>query len=119
MALKRFCLKQGCTILVDEGYCESHKQENHEYDKHRESSYKRGYDARWRKARARHLKKSPLCLHCLDDGLYKAATVVDHIKPHKGNKILFWDTENWQSLCKPHHDRKTVQEDGGFGNGHR
>lgn len=43
------------------------------------------------------------------------ATVVDHIVPHCGNQQLFWDTDNWQPLCKKHHDRKTATEDGGFG----
>ncbi|WP_309252328.1 HNH endonuclease signature motif containing protein [Paenibacillus spongiae] len=45
-----------------------------------------------------------------------AATVIDHIKPHKGNKVLFWDRNNWQPLCKSHHDKKTARYDGGFGN---
>ena len=43
------------------------------------------------------------------------ATVVDHIIPHKGDQKLFWDTRNWQPLCKPCHDKKTATEDGGFG----
>jgi 5-methylcytosine-specific restriction protein A len=44
-----------------------------------------------------------------------AATVVDHIVPHKGDKVKFWDSSNWQSLCKRCHDAKTATEDGGFG----
>ena len=28
-----------------------------------------------------------------------SASVVDHIKPHKGDEGLFWDTKNLQSLC--------------------
>ncbi len=44
-----------------------------------------------------------------------AATVVDHIVPHKGDQQLFWDTRNWQSMSKPCHDKKTAKEDGGFG----
>ncbi len=43
------------------------------------------------------------------------ATVVDHIRPHKGNQELFWDVTNWGALCKRCHDIKTVKEDGGFG----
>jgi 5-methylcytosine-specific restriction protein A len=38
------------------------------------------------------------------------AIVVDHIIPHRGNKELFWNRENWQPLCRPHHDRKTTKE---------
>ena len=45
-----------------------------------------------------------------------AATIVDHIVPHKGDLALFYDQTNWQSLCKRHHDIKTAAEDGGFGN---
>lgn len=32
------------------------------------------------------------------------ATVVDHIKPHRGDVELFRDSENLQSLCKHCHD---------------
>ncbi|WP_328203649.1 hypothetical protein [Brevibacillus nitrificans] len=53
----------------------------------------------------------------MDEGNVGAATVVDHIIPHKGDKELFWDQKNWQGLCDSHHSRKTAKEDGGFGNG--
>lgn len=46
-----------------------------------------------------------------------AGTVVDHIIPHRGNYDLFWNQDNWQTLCKLHHDQKTAREDGGFGHG--
>jgi 5-methylcytosine-specific restriction protein A len=40
-----------------------------------------------------------------------AATIVDHIVPHRGNQKLFWDSEhNWQSLCVTHHQEKTMRE---------
>ncbi|MCB4811684.1 HNH endonuclease [Methylovorus menthalis] len=42
------------------------------------------------------------------------ATVVDHIKPHRGDMALFWDRNNWQAMAKECHDRKTAREDGGF-----
>jgi 5-methylcytosine-specific restriction protein A len=48
-----------------------------------------------------------------------AAVVVDHIIPHKGDKALFWDSGNWQALCKRCHDVKTATEDGGFGRNRR
>jgi 5-methylcytosine-specific restriction protein A len=44
-----------------------------------------------------------------------AASVVDHIVPHRGDERLMWSESNWQSLCKPCHDAKTAREDGGFG----
>ncbi|MCR8827199.1 HNH endonuclease [Photobacterium sp. TY 1-4] len=38
------------------------------------------------------------------------ATDVDHITPHKGDRRLFFDQSNWQSLCKSCHSRKTARE---------
>lgn len=75
------------------------------------------YDRHWRANRAAYLADNPLCVHCLQRSLIKLATVVDHIKPHKGDAALFSDVSNWQSLCKRCHDRKTVLFDGGFGRG--
>lgn len=43
------------------------------------------------------------------------ATELDHKKPHKEDFALFWDSANWQGLCKSDHSRKTAMEDGGFG----
>ena len=82
---------------------------------HRPSSSKRGYGARWRKTRSYWLACHPLCVHCQSVGQISQATVVDHIIPHKGDQALFWQRDNWQSLCKCHHDIKTATEDGGFG----
>ena len=82
----------------------------------RKTSAERGYGARWQKARAGFLAKHPLCAECARGGITRAASVVDHIVPHKGDQGLFWDSSNWQPLCKPHHDAKTAREDGGFGN---
>lgn len=82
----------------------------------RATSAQRGYGSRWQKARATYLMRHPLCAHCEAAGRVTAATVVDHVTPHKGDQALFWDTANWQPLCKAHHDAKTATEDGGFGN---
>lgn len=30
--------------------------------------------------------------------------LVDHIDPHRGDMKKFWDSANWQSLCKTCHD---------------
>ena len=82
----------------------------------RESAAKRGYDARWRKAKAMHLAKHPLCPHCYElDGAITTATDVDHKVPCKPDNPRFWDSSNWQSLCHSCHSRKTAKEDGAFG----
>lgn len=75
------------------------------------------YGAAWRKARAHFLRAHPLCMcaDCARDSLLTVASVVDHVRPHRGDVRLFWDQANWQALSKPCHDRKTAREDGGFG----
>ena len=75
------------------------------------SSTARGYGYRWQQARLHYLAEHPLCAMCAADGKVVPATVVDHIKPHGGNDALFWDSANWQPLCKHCHDsRKQKQE---------
>lgn len=70
--------------------------------------------SRWRKLRARQLDHAPLCSMCAALGRTEAATIVDHIKPHRGEPGLFWDMANLQSLCVPCHDRhKQAQERSG------
>ena len=76
----------------------------------------KGYDYRWKKYRAIFLQLNPLCRECEKEGRFVPATVVDHIIPHRGDKVRFWDESNHQGLCKSHHDTKTASEDGGFGN---
>lgn len=107
------CCKHGrCNKLVpsEERYCEEHKPL---HVGERDSASKRGYNSRWKKARAAYLKAHPLCVLCMEKEplVYTKATVVDHIKPHRGDQKLFWDEKNWQALCKPCHDKKTWNED--------
>lgn len=71
--------------------------------------------ARWARLRKQQLRKDPLCYKCKEQGDITEATVVDHIKPHKGNKTLFFDSDNLASMCAPCHNTKTAKEDGGFG----
>ena len=102
------CAVPGCSTLTRERCCEAHaKQRQQEQDERRGSSAQRGYGYRWQQARARFLQKHPLCVLCLANGKTEAATVVDHKTPHRGDDKLFWDQENWQPLCKMHHDEKT------------
>lgn len=78
----------------------------------------RVYGSRWDKARRLFLQANPLCVMCHQQGRTAAATVVDHITPHRlkealksGDKEtiakaqkLFWDSSNWQGLCTSHHN---------------
>ena len=73
----------------------------------------RGYGSRWQKARATFLSRpeNVLCRMCSERGLMVLATVVDHVIPHRGDQALFWDTSNWQPLCRRCHDgRKQADE---------
>ena len=70
----------------------------------KKSSAERGYGYKWQQAREGFLKKNPLCEDHKARGQVVAATVVDHIAPHRGDMKLFWDRANWQSLCKTCHD---------------
>lgn len=83
----------------------------------RPSARERGYTTAWEKARAAYLRKHPLCCACEAKGRVVPASVVDHIVPHKGDMVKFWDAaNNWQSLCAACHNSKTAREDGAFGN---
>ena len=79
----------------------------------------RGYDWKWRKARAEFLAENPLCRMCEERGdPPRVAEVVDHKTPHRlaaalaskdpdrirNAQKLFWDRKNWQGLCKHDHD---------------
>ncbi|MEY8001598.1 HNH endonuclease signature motif containing protein [Clostridium sp. Mt-5] len=115
----RPCRKLGCPKLTRDltGYCDNHrhiyeekkKERWNESDKNRKSASKRGYNTRWNKARKTYLTNHPLCVECMKEDKVTPATVVDHIKPHRGDMKLFWDVSNWQSLCKIHHDKKTAR----------
>ena len=69
---------------------------------------------RWRAERKAFLQRNPLCAMCMEAGKLKAATVVDHVKPHRGDLGLFWDQGNWRSSCKPCHDgaKQQVEKSG-------
>ncbi len=108
------CVHPGCRrYAADRGRCAEHAREQ---DARRGSAASRGYDSKWRRAREQYLRENPLCVTHLADEHVVAASVVDHIVPHKGDSKLFWSRSNWQALCKPCHDRKTATEDGGFAN---
>ena len=70
----------------------------------------------WKRLRAEQLRQAPLCAMCSAEGRITPATVADHVKPHKGDRSLFFGGE-LQSLCKPHHDgEKQRQEARGYSN---
>lgn len=107
------CHYPGCPKLTEERYCKKHQKEiDREYNKS-SRPYKKLYNfSHWQRLRKHVLTKQPLCVICLKEKRITPATVVDHIKPHKGDVKLFFDINNLQPLCKGCHDRKTAKEDG-------
>lgn len=72
------------------------------------------FTPRWRALRLVVLRQSPLCVRCVArDNRPVPATEVDHVVPHRGSAVLFWDRENLQAICSPCHDRKSQEERGG------
>lgn len=117
----RPCRYPGCPHLTDDksGYCEQHLQQTRrQYDQQRGTAVQRGYDYRWQQYAKAYLAEHPLCVLCLkkQPPVTRAATLVDHIIPHKGDPALFWDPSNHQALCTECHNIKTATEDGAFGN---
>jgi 5-methylcytosine-specific restriction protein A len=105
----RLCLTPHCGTLVEHGYCAAHApaQDRHKHRFH-EPQYgaQVSYGRKWRRARNNYLAEHPYCA-C---GCQRLAEVVDHITPHRGDPLLFWDQTNWQALTKACHDRKTAHE---------
>jgi len=82
-------------------------EQNRDHDQRRGSARARGYDRTWEKARAHHLAEHPLCFYCAH-GVFAsarvtAATLIDHVEPHRGDRDLFWLRTNWASCCTDCH----------------
>lgn len=75
------------------------------------TSTQRGYGYKWQKAREAFLRENPLCVMCQAQGRVEAATVVDHITPHRGDQSLFWRRSNWAPLCAHHHSSDKQREE--------
>ncbi len=117
----RPCRHPGCLALTADpsGYCLEHLSlARRQQDAARGTAAARGYDSRWHRASRLYLAEHPLCAICQrkTPPVIRAATLVDHIIPHRGNMALFWDESDWQSACDECHRQKSASEDGAFGN---
>lgn len=120
--MKRICAAPGCDEYAKDGAarCEEHLAEAANARRAAGVAAKARAEAaaanalygtaRWKSARLQFLRDNPLCVHCLEVGLLETATDVDHIEPHKGDRVKFFDRENWQALCHSCHSRKTARE---------
>lgn len=80
------------------------QQANAEYDQRRGSFRERGYGPRWDASSLGFRREHPLCLGCEAVGLVVATELTDHVEPHKGDMVKFWNRAMWQPSCKWHHD---------------
>lgn len=93
------------------------QQRNRSHDaKRRDVPWRHWYwTARWRRRSRDQLTAHPLCNRCSTDHRPVAATVANHVIPHKGNEALFWEGE-LESVCAPCHDGAIRSEEA---RGHR
>lgn len=106
------CRHPGCPELTREGWCPKHKP-SPRVSVRKESGEYHGWYSKpiWTKRlRPDQLAREPFCRVCARMGVRTRATVVDHVVPFRGDWQLFVDPDNHQSLCKFHHDQKTMRE---------
>lgn len=98
-----------------------HRPPGHRTDGQRKSEHdaRRKKDQRWRawyklavwlERRADQLRREPLCRMCRKKGRITAATIADHVIPHKGDWVLFIAGE-LQSLCTNCHNSEKQSEE--------
>ncbi len=114
-----YCSWQDCKVELNaRGYCNKHQpliESREKKRKQRRDDYFRnarranqGYyhTKQWRLLRAEVLKKQSSCITCgSSEQLH-----IDHIKPPRGNKDLFFNENNLQVLCHACHRLKTAEE---------
>lgn len=120
----RPCAHPGCTVRPRGGAdrCSQHKRRPNPQT----SSWRRGYDARWRRTRAAYLAAHPRCQVV---GCTQPAREVDHVDGLGPLAARGHDWSNLRGMCKRHHAQRTArdqpggwyrrQQDGGSGVGVR
>lgn len=116
------CRKIGCSNLTRDisGYCEQHKKEAIERERHRkQQEYKRYDDQRkqekewhfyksneWKRIREMALARDHyLCQECLKEGKLTVASTVHHIIEIKEDWSKRLDLDNLITLCEYHHNK--------------
>ena len=106
LAPARPCASPLCPELTHERYCTRHEGTP---NRDRRSAAKRGYGRTWQRLRRMVLRREPLCRKCkAEEGIYTAATDVDHIIPKRDGGTD--EMSNLQALCHSHHSQKTARE---------
>lgn len=125
------CNHVGCTALIpyNQRYCKKHLEDSLQPEKHAErkwnydyrkkvyGKYQKFYHSyRWTKLSRNYRAKHPFCVRCYQRGLYTRARAVDHIIPIRTQEgwRKRWDENNFQSLCIPCHNQKTLEDEGKY-----
>ena len=108
------CKVAGCPGLTRGKYCDKHahleacdkQAAQKRYNKTARNPETQAFyeSPEWRKLRALHLKRNPLCEKCFADDKITPAVIVDQ---DGGGRL---DGENLQSLCRACHNKKTARE---------
>lgn len=107
--MRRACVVAGCPGLAEvRGRCRKHAASADQgrglaSDRWLGSDLYR--EAEWAQLRRELLALFPWC-QCSPD-CRRLASVVHHVKPHGGDRRLFFDRQNLRTLAKPCHDRIT------------
>lgn len=112
------CRAGGCHTLTHDTYCEVHdRQERKEqargWKRGARSQIppsKRGYDRQWRRFALDYLARNKYCCVCAQEGVVRAATIVDHIIPLRFTDLAIDDESNLQPICASHHASKCQTE---------
>lgn len=126
-----FCSWPGCRLTVKSGTrCEEHqraaearrieyqailsarpqaREARRAYNANRPFYHAWYHSPRWREARRLFLAAHPICC---TPGCGAIANVVDHVQEHDGDEVLFWDRNNWQSMCRHCHVVKHTRTTG-------
>lgn len=76
-------------------------------------AYRSNYKtARWQRlAWSVKVRDAFTCQRCGLMSVAKFALAVDHVIPHRGNEMLFWDEGNLSTLCAPCHNGAKQREE--------
>lgn len=91
---------------------QTRREQNRAYDRKRnQQEWRRWYwTARWRRQAKAQLTADPICAICYGNGHITAASIADHVEPHRGDHDLFWHGP-LQSLCAPCHSSVKQREE--------
>jgi 5-methylcytosine-specific restriction endonuclease McrA len=89
--------------------------QDYEAKRRREKPWRAWYRTQQWRALSRAILSDPRNARCAC-GCQRASQVVDHVKPHRGDARLFWDTRNLQALSAHcHNSAKQRAERLGYG----